>query len=305
MRSRKSKTIFSPREVCDVPDGPPPFVQLIDHAQGETMLYQQGQYIMAFEAEDTTHLEKVALLRKLLDNLYQNLQPVLMDLKSPARSSAYNTFVYDEANVPFLTALFTNITTGAVVYPHTDPPQNWAPYSPTAAPVFWSVASNSVLMFSRNDGQVVDAYTECNSTYAKTAFSVQSSENPNPIIVICPYFYNAPATEVFGDLPPASVDGEPASNCLEMNTETNRFKRKVSRRSFVGFELTMYRMWVLLEELAHKYYHAATGVDGKDVYNVNKASRLSPQDALANGPSYLYYAASGSSISSLKAQTSV
>ena len=244
-------------------------------------------------------------MRKLLDNLYQNLQPVLADLESPARSSAYNTFFYDEANVPFLTKLFTNITTGAVVYPHTDPPQNWAPYAPTAAPVFWSVASNSNLQFTTLDGQVVDAYTHCNTTYGRTAYSVQSDENPNPIIVICPYFYDAPATAVFGDLPPASVDGEPASNCLEMNTNTNRFKRNVSRQSFVGFELTMYRMWILLEELAHKYYYAATGIDAKDVYNVNKASRLSPQDALANGPSYCYYAASGSSISSLEAQTSV
>ncbi|KAL8862595.1 MAG: hypothetical protein Q9178_001093 [Gyalolechia marmorata] len=114
-----------------------------------------------------------------------------------------------------------------------------------------------------------------------------------PIILLCPFFFSAKPPDIYGDIPPASVDKKPASNCLKVNTITNNF-RKASPRTVkqpTGFTLTQYRSWILLEELAHLYYQAAKRVQGLDVYNVNKARKLNPQDALSNGPSYSYYAA--------------
>ncbi|KAL8821893.1 MAG: hypothetical protein Q9223_000122, partial [Gallowayella weberi] len=247
---------------------------------GQILIYQHGQYILAFEDDDDQRPQKVALLRQLLDNLYKNLQPVIQDLQSPTNSQAYNTFFFDEGNKPFLTALFKNITAGAVAYAIADPPQFWAPYSPTAAPVFWTVTGTNQLRAKQGDDEIVDAFDYCNSRNGLTAFNIFTPEDRNPFIVICPFFYDAPSDVVFGDIPPGSVDGQPASNCLQVNAKTNRFKRKVNRKSHVGYELTMYRMWILLEELAHKYYNVAMGLDASDTYNVNKASRLSPKDAL-------------------------
>ncbi|KAL8783334.1 MAG: hypothetical protein Q9213_004709 [Squamulea squamosa] len=257
----------------------------------EIELYQHRGYVLVFPQEDDTQLQKAARLRILLDNLFQNLKPVIQDLQASTQSQAYKTFFHDEANKPFLLALFTNISTGAVAYPHTDPPQPWAPYSPTAAPIFWTITQREQLQIKLK-GRTIDAHDQCTSVHGTTAYNLWTPGNPNPIILICPYFYDAPPHVIFGDIPPVSVKGLPASNCLEVNRATNRFKRKTGRHSFVGFELTMYRMWILLEELAHVYYQVATGRGGMDRYSVNKVTELSPQDALANGPSYVYYAAS-------------
>ncbi|KAL8685799.1 MAG: hypothetical protein Q9224_005667, partial [Gallowayella concinna] len=255
------------------------------------VIYNQGQYNLVFADDDDTRQEKLALLRKLLDNLYLNLQPVIQDLQSPTSSPAYDTFFHDETSKPFLTALFTNITAGAVTYPVRDPPQFWVRLSTTAAPSLWSISRRGQMSAAGEDGVLQDVYDRCTSAATITAFNIFTPEDPHPIIVLCPFFYDTTTTLVFGDIPPASVNGSPASNCLVANPTTNRFRRRVTRPSPVGFELIEYRMWILLEELGHKYYNVATGLDGIDTYNVNAAKRLFPEKALANGPSYVYYAA--------------
>ncbi|KAL8899479.1 MAG: hypothetical protein Q9207_006184 [Kuettlingeria erythrocarpa] len=109
---------------------------------------------------------------------------------------------------------------------------------------------------------------------------------------LCPFF-DAKPPNVYGDTPPASVNKQPASNCLKVNAVTNNF-RKASPRSVrqpAGFTLAQYRSWILPEELAHLYYQAAKRERGLDEYNVNRARKLSAQKALINGPTYSYYAA--------------
>ncbi|KAL8678935.1 MAG: hypothetical protein Q9186_004751 [Xanthomendoza sp. 1 TL-2023] len=257
------------------------------------VVYNQGQYNLVFADDDDTRQEKLALLRKLLDNLYLNLQPVIQDLQSPTSSPAYDTFFHDETSKPFLTALFTNITAGAVTYPVRDPPQFWVRLSTTAAPSLWSISRRGQMSAVGEDGVLQDMYDRCTSAATTTAFNMFTPKDPHPIIVLCPFFYDATTTSVFGDIPPASVDGSAASNCLVASPRTNIFRRRVPSSSPVGFELIEYRMWILLEELVHKYYNVATGLaDEIDTYNVNAAKSLSAKDALANGPSYVYYAAS-------------
>ncbi|KAL8804122.1 MAG: hypothetical protein Q9182_002755 [Xanthomendoza sp. 2 TL-2023] len=257
-----------------------------------TVLYQQGRYILAFPQDDDDQSQRVALLRKLLDTLYQTLQPVLRDLNASTSSRAYDTFFHDEGSKAFLTTLFTNITTGAVTYAPTDPPQFWVPYSPTAAPIFWTVTKPQQVRVVQ-EGGIVDAFERCRSTPYLSAMNVFMPADPHPIIILCPYFYDAPAESGVGDVPPRSVeDGKPAANCLQVDAVTNRFKRMGNRRWHVGHELIMYRMWGLLEMLARKYYTVATGKEGMATPNVNSASRLLAKDALANGLNYVYYAAS-------------
>ncbi|KAL8930157.1 MAG: hypothetical protein Q9208_000774 [Pyrenodesmia sp. 3 TL-2023] len=125
-----------------------------------------------------------------------------------------------------------------------------------------------------------------------TAF-VAFNKDKVPFIQLRPFVFDAKPPDIYGDTPPASVDKQPAPNCLKVNAVTNNF-RKASPRSVrhpASFTLTQYRSWILLEELAHLYYQAAKKEHGLDVYNVNRARKLSAQQALGNGPTYSYYAA--------------
>ena len=251
-------------------------------------LYKQGAYTLAFANQDPP---KVILLRSLLDNLYANIQPVIQELQSRGTSVAFDTFFKHRANKKFVTTLFNNVAAGAPVYAPTDPPQPWQAYSPTGSPIFLVIQQLGQWEGIIN-GNLEDAFTWCGKNPFLTA-AVAVSKDEWPIILICPFFFTAKPPDIYGDIPPASVDKKPASNCLKVHAITNNF-RKASPRTVkqpTGFTLTQYRSWILLEELAHLYYQAAKGIQGLDVYNVNRARKLNPQDALRNGPSYSYYAA--------------
>ncbi|KAL8906787.1 MAG: hypothetical protein Q9171_006136 [Xanthocarpia ochracea] len=254
-----------------------------------TVVYFQGQYRLAFAQED---LAKATLLRSLLDNLYTNLQPVIQDLKSPATSKAYDTFFKDSANKDFITTLFENITAGAPVYPPTNPPQPWQKLSPTGSPLIMVLSQLGQLIYTE-DGKPKDGFTRCEENIEVTAF-VSYSEDKIPFIFLCPFFFDAEPPAIYGDTPPASVDGQPASNCLKVHATTQNFRKASPRtvRDPAGFTLTQYRSWILLEELAHLYHDAATRKESIDVYNINVARKLPAVQAVANGPSYSYYAAS-------------
>ncbi|KAL8657955.1 MAG: hypothetical protein Q9226_001421, partial [Calogaya cf. arnoldii] len=251
-------------------------------------VYRQNQYTLAFAQQDDA---KAALLRSLLDNLYTNLQPVIQDLKSPVTSKAYNTFFKDATNKDFITTLFENVTAGAPVYPPTNPPQPWQILSPTGSPVIMVLSQLGQLIYT-NDGIPHDGFTRCEGEDGLTAF-VTFSENKIPILFLCPLFFDAEPPQIYGDIPPASVDGQPASSCLDVHAVTQNFRKKSPRtvKDPAGFTMTQYRSWILLEELAHLYYDAAIRVQSSDVYNINAARKLPAGQAVANGPSYSYYAA--------------
>ncbi|KAL8672106.1 MAG: hypothetical protein Q9168_003411 [Polycauliona sp. 1 TL-2023] len=233
-----------------------------------TVNYNAGPYVLSFAAVSD---EKAALLRKLLGNLLSNLQPVLQDLEAPTTSPAYDTFFKTAANKPFLTKLFKNIITGAPVYAPPSTPQWWQPYSPTGSPIIMVISQR---------GQA----------HGKLGDFVWGT-----LVMICPFFFDARPPQVYGDIPPLSINGQPASTCLTVNAVTQRFAAGTPRLYYhqaTGFRLTQYRMWILLEELAHLYSNTARNERGIDKYNVNDCVKLSAKDSLANGPSYSYYAAS-------------
>ena len=252
-----------------------------------TMLYTSGQYILAFREHDD---EKAALLRRLLKNLWSSLQSVIQDLKAPNTSAAYYTFFKDAKNIPFLTSLYTNITAGAPVYAPTSPPQPWAPFSPNGSPVIMVLSGKGQFSAAPN-GYQEDMFDRCINNPQLTASVPFGKEQSSPFILLCPFFFTALSPSIYGDLPPEPFYEHPAANCLTV-TKRNRFKKTTNRLQPAGFDLTQYRMWILLEELAHLYYSASTGNPSIDSYDVNKCVRLSPEASLSNGPSYSYYAAS-------------
>ncbi|KAI4136458.1 MAG: hypothetical protein L6R39_007776 [Caloplaca ligustica] len=254
-----------------------------------TKLYQRGRYRFAF-AESDDHRQKVALMNRLLDNLYANLQPVLADLQAPSPPSpAYTTFFKDPASKPFLITLLNNITAGAPVYaPAT---QGWVPYSDGGSPVFWGVTHVGEIA-AHIDGKVQDMYTRCLSNPDLTAAVLNTPDGGSPFVILCPFFFSAQPPSVYGDLPiPAPHtrnpnDQPPSPNCLTVNPVTEKFRKTTPGNQRAGAGLTNYRTWVVLEELVHLYLGAATGSGGHDYYDVNTCLRLSTQDALANGPTY-------------------
>lgn len=78
-------------------------------------------------------------------------------------------------------------------------------------------------------GQKKDAFSRCESEDGLTAFVPFNTQETYPVIIICPYFFTAPAPKIYGDLPPAPLDAQPASNCLSVSTVTNRFKKTTPR----------------------------------------------------------------------------
>ena len=219
---------------------------------------------------------------------------MIQDLKAPNTSTAYYTFFKDAKSVPFLTSLYTNITAGAPVYAPTAPPQFWGPYSPKGSPVIMVLTGKGQFSVAPN-GYPEDMFDRCIKYPQLTAIVPFSKGQSSPLILLCPSFFKAQPPFIYGDLPPEPFNEHPAANCLTV-TKRNRFKKNTGRLQPAGFDLTQYRMWILLEELAHLYYSASTGNPSIDTYDVNKCVRLSPEASLSNGPSYSYYAASEESL---------
>lgn len=245
-----------------------------------------GQYTVYLPSRP----ERAVLMKSLLDNLQSSLKLVIQDLQLEPPSAAYSTFFKDPANRPFITTLFTNITIGVTVCPITSPPQSWARFSNQGSPLFYIITAKGQF-FADPRGYQEDIFDFCQDEKYTTASVALGIANPKPFIILCPFFFQGKAPLIYRNLPPSSIDGQPASNCWTI-TPRNRFRKKTPKNQPAGFELTQYRNWILLEELAHLYYGASTGKSLPDQYDVKKCVRLSPDDALANGPSYAYYAAS-------------
>ncbi|KAL8868392.1 MAG: hypothetical protein Q9174_005023, partial [Haloplaca sp. 1 TL-2023] len=244
--------------------------------------YSVGQYTLIFEGPNP---EKAALLGNLLDNLYTNLQSVIQDLRAP-RSIAFDTFFIDQSNKAFVRKLFENVVAGAPPYPLTNPPRLWESYSPGKGPIFLVVSQLDQWVFSSG----LDVFTYCNENSVSAFVTFPEAW---PMVCLCPAFFERGAPYIYGDTPPVSDGKKPASSCLKVTRLKKNFQKAVTSPKWqpAGHTLTQYRSWILLEELAHVYYEAEKRVKSLDVYDVNKARKLSARDAVANGPSYSYYAA--------------
>lgn len=142
-------------------------------------------------------------------------------------------------------------------------------------------------------GRLWDMFDFCSQHPSFTAVVPHTTVDlPNPFVLLCPYFFEEQPPAVYGNIPPASVGGRPASNCLAVSTISNKFKKDTPRGQPTGYGLLQYRMWILLEELAHLYSRSSTGKNSLDYYNINRCVKMTPDEALLNGPSYPYYAAS-------------
>lgn len=134
------------------------------------------------------------------------------------------------------------------------------------------------------DGSVVDAVKKCSDPKTPIAASL----NPLPFILLCPEFF----TGVAGPQTPLS------NSYLTVNHAINRFRKRPNDYKVAGQSVIHSQMWIILEEIVHYYLHAQPSITSlkPEVYDINKAGRLSTTGALGNAVSYAYYAGSKSEI---------
>ncbi|KAI4201418.1 MAG: hypothetical protein LQ350_003256 [Teloschistes chrysophthalmus] len=234
----------------------------------------------------------------LLQDLIQALQLVYRDVHAnttfgqTAPSLAYQTFFKDAKNRNYIGEIFARISRGDSVYEPTFPPQQWQSYTATGGPIILSVTRRGQFL-ADPDGPLVDVFDWCKANPYFTGGVPWSRKSPTPFIFLCPFFYEAQPPSIYGDLPPEPpAAGKPASNCLTVLRRTNTFAKRTPPDMPAGFELTQYRMWILLELFARLYRTADLSRVGNDVPDVNHCLRLSAEEALDNAASYSYYAAS-------------
>ncbi|KAL9577200.1 MAG: hypothetical protein Q9203_007551, partial [Teloschistes exilis] len=261
------------------------------------VFYTFGSYTLLLAENNQT---KAVQTNGLLTDLIQALQPVYRDVHAdttfgrPAPSLAYQTFFKDAKNRNYIGEIFAKISRGDPVYEPTFPPQQWQSYTATGGPVILSITRRGQF-YADPDGEMADIFDWCKNNPAVTGGVPFSLRTPAPIIFLCPFFYEAQPPDIYGDLPPeppAAAAGKPASNCLTVLRRTNTFAKRTPPDQPAGFELTQYRMWILLELLSRLYRTADLRRVGQNIADVNHCLRLSAQDALDNAASYSYYAAS-------------
>lgn len=262
---------------------------------------------LSFARENDENLKKAIQLQRIMEGLVLSLIPALNELKgkNPISTSdpspAYRTFFKETRNRNYIRNLLIKVGRGAPVYSPTFPPHDWQRISPEGNPVIISITERGQLG-AEFSGETVDMYDWCDRS---PAVILKNSTAPNPFVVLCPYFWTARPPYVKGDLAVASHDGQPASNCLSVNSRTNKFRKLTPPGLPAGFELTQYRQWILLHLLAALYRFADTGDMVEPVQDVNAVWRLNALEALGNGHSYLYYVASKSDRALVLSSTSV
>ncbi|KAI4149364.1 MAG: hypothetical protein L6R39_002520 [Caloplaca ligustica] len=226
---------------------------------------------------------QVYLIDKLLQHLWKTLQPALRDISTtqpdgtPKASPAYTAFFKDSANIPFVRDLLTNITTGTSML------SGDFSYSVRGSPVFYSVTEPGEVS-AKIKGKMIDMWDH----YLQNPTATAAQLRHTPYIILFPYFWAADPPRMYGDVPPAPHGDSPASNCLTVNTVTNRFR--LNDALHWGGNLIQYRMWLLMEELAH-YYTTQSRGKTNDVQNANTLFWLSAKDSLETVQAYMYYAA--------------
>ena len=203
----------------------------------------------------------------LLDQLYDALQPVIADAKSPNPGPAFRAFFKDPVYGPFVTTILTNVTTGV---PLTPP----SLYSFNGGVSFVCVDDKHQFTFTLNGPR--DAYTDCQAAPNRVSFYVVF-DPPKPYIILCPSFFTTLAP-----VPPPDT-------CLSVSTYLNRFQGN-------GEALRKYQMWVLLSGILQYYIYASQrSLHASAAVDVNKCFRLAANRSILNAANYVFYVASRSS----------
>lgn len=222
-----------------------------------------GQYMMVNCGSD-----RGPQLDSLLQNLWAALLPVIQDARLSNPSPAFRAFFKDSSNAPFVAEVLRNVTTGVARHPPI------LPYS-NGSPTFLCPTAPGQMPFTKG-GQVVDLYTHC----LQSKIPVAAYAHPSPYIFLCPKFWTGPYPNLL-----------PQNSCLSVRRYINKFRGN-------GQTLIAFKMWILLEEIVHYYIFASPKASFEpEIYDVNKAFRLSADQAVINGVSYAYYAASKPSTS--------
>ena len=156
------------------------------------------------------------------------------------------------------------------------------PMSPNGSPTFFCVDGVNQFTYTAPDPSTgvmrfYDTYTTCFED-GTTIASYLGFTPPKQYIILCPVFWSS-------SIPPVP----PPNTCLSLSTYLNKYRENGQRQR-------LFRMWVLLEELAHYYIYTSTlRKDAPDIYDVNKCVRLAAKTAYLNAISYVFYAASKSS----------
>ena len=220
-----------------------------------------------------------------LKNLGTYLTPAIQDAQNSAKSPspAYTTFFKDRTSAPYISNLFTNVTTG--------PPAYAVNHFSNGSPIFACLQGPGQMTYKSPSTQLdVDAFITCQQNSSLASFIVTGTA----YIAVCPNFFTTrpvlPAQPPgYATSVPAPRPGIGASNCLMVSQSTNQFGGD-------GSTLTSYMPWLLLEEIVH-YYIAATPAGeaegpGVQTYDPNKCMGLSPQRAVQSAHNFVYYVAS-------------
>lgn len=233
------------------------------------------------------------------------MYPVIKDMKeikpdgTPNPSPAYETFFKDSSNMPFVAEVLFNVTNHIPVLPPSSLHPVWQAITPSGRLIYWAIKKRGQMTVLINDNEPVDLLDRCNLNGSPLAAYLEV-DPPVPLIVLCPNFFKLTLPGIYGDIPPASINGQPASNCLRVNSAKTKFvwpKTTLNPLGLpvpggcLGCPLIQYRMWILMQEMVRNYVHVARA-GSLSVINVNEAIQLSPGDSLLNGPSWRYYAAS-------------
>ena len=215
--------------------------------------------------------ERASELANLLDELQIALRPAIHDSMRPRSSSAFKPFFKQISQAPFVATLLTNVLNGTA---KTEP---FIPESPNGSPVLYCLNATDLLVSTAPDPATggtkdTDWFSKCNAD--EIAF-YPGFVPPRQFIVICEAFW-------MNHIP----DVPTRRTCASINRSTNLYRGS-------GQNLKGFRMWIILEELAHYYIYTTTlRTDAPDVYDINECVGLSPEMASLNAPSYVYYVAS-------------
>lgn len=219
------------------------------------------------------------LVHTLLDELPGVLLPAVQDAES-TQGGAFQAFFKSAEQGAGVSNILAKIAQGAPVFP--------ADQFTNGAPGFMCIAGKGqVVGKTRQTGEPIDFFDTCGEFTAAAYFP------GTKWIILCPIFFTAPMLINSPPAPPA--DNQPAPNCLRTSRRGIQLDGTRDNRHGAG-QLVQYKVWVLLEELAHAYISVAEGDEENpsDIYDANAMFFLSAEDSVQNAASYVAYVASES-----------
>lgn len=217
------------------------------------------------------------LVHTLLDELPGVLLPAAQDAES-TQGAAFQAFFKSAEQGASVSNILAKIAQGASVFP--------ADQFTNGAPGFMCIhGKGQVVGKTRQTGEPIDFFDTCGEFTAAAYFP------GTKWIILCPGFFTAPTLIDSPPAPPA--DNRPAPNCLRTSRRGIQFDGTRDDRHGAT-HLVQYKVWVLLEELAHAYISVAEGDEKEpsDIYDANAMFFLSVEESVRNAASYVIYVAS-------------